>query len=450
MSRLVNIDDRAWTSAGLHRWLSGRHDLPAARLVQSPAPLRWVAVSLATLLPTLILLAALLPWQQAGLGTGKVIAYAPEERTQVVEATINGRIAEWLVKEGAQVEQGTPLVQLADNDAIRLDRLQRTAEAGSRQLDTLDDQLLTYQIALEAAEAERNQQVAEIQAKIAGLQRKRTGVEAEVEVERLQSDRLATLADDGISSRREADVARLKVAKAEADLLALDREIAATRASRDKAGAAGDAKVASARASLQSARAKLAEQEQKQLSMEGAVDRQQAQLVRAPRAGTVLRLYGGPGGAQVKAGDPLLTLVPDATARAVELWVLGNDMPLVTEGSEVRLLFEGWPALQFVGFPGADAGTYAGQVAFVDATDDGSGRFRVVVVPADDAPPWPDAQRLRQGVRAKGWFLFGQVSWGYEMWRRLNGFPPNPTNVQSGSKSVLPSFKKPRAPVELK
>ena len=81
----------------------------------------------------------------------------------------------------------------------------------------------------------------------------------------------------------------------------------------------------------------------------------------------------------------------------------------------------------------------------MDATDDGSGTFRVVIVPDPDQPPWPDGEALRQGVRAKGWVLLGQVSLGYELWRQLNGFPPLPP-VEKGSSPTLPSAKKPRAP----
>jgi len=40
------------------------------------------------------------------------------------------------------------------------------------------------------------------------------------------------------------------------------------------------------------------------------------------------------------------------------------------------------------------------------------------------ASPWPDRNYLRQGAQAKGWVLLREVSLGFEIWRRLNGFPP--------------------------
>ena len=131
-----------------------------------------------------------------------------------------------------------------------------------------------------------------------------------------------------------------------------------------------------------------------------------------------------PLGEIVKAGDPLLTLVPETMDRAVEIWVDGNDAPLIREGSTVRLQFEGWPAVQFVGWPSVAVGTFGGRVALIDATDDGQGKFRLLVVPDPAEPAWPDVRFLRQGVRAKGWVLMNRVSLGYEVWRQLNGFPP--------------------------
>ena len=61
--------------------------------------------------------------------------------------------------------------------------------------------------------------------------------------------------------------------------------------------------------------------------------------------------------------------------------------------------------------------------AAIDATDDGTGKFRVLVKPgAEDE--WPSERFLRQGVRANGWVMLSRVRLGYEIWRQLNGFPP--------------------------
>jgi pyruvate/2-oxoglutarate dehydrogenase complex dihydrolipoamide acyltransferase (E2) component len=183
------------------------------------------------------------------------------------------------------------------------------------------------------------------------------------------------------------------------------------------------AKVEDAKSSLQKAKADKAKAEGELAKIDVKLAQQSQMQVVAPRAGTVFRLAAKEGGEVVKQGDALAVLVPDVSTRAVELWVDGNDAPLITPGREVRIQFEGWPAVQFVGWPSVAVGTFGGQVAFVDATDNGKGQFRVVVTPLE-GEVWPDARYLRQGVRANGWVLLNQVKLGYELWRLFNGFPP--------------------------
>ncbi|MFM9117547.1 MAG: HlyD family efflux transporter periplasmic adaptor subunit, partial [Planctomycetota bacterium] len=162
----------------------------------------------------------------------------------------------------------------------------------------------------------------------------------------------------------------------------------------------------------------------KELSeIEGKQAQFESRVVVAPRDGIILRLMANDNADMLKEGDALFTIVPETQDRAVELWIDGNDMPLVTVNREVRLQFEGWPAIQFAaGWPGAAHGTFGGQVVAVDAADNGKGKFRVLVRPLDEEP-WPEAKLLRQGVRANGWVLLNEVSLGYEIWRQLNGFP---------------------------
>ena len=194
-------------------------------------------------------------------------------------------------------------------------------------------------------------------------------------------------------------------------------------ADRTRTDADTRAKIEDGRSAVQKAKADKAKAEGELAKIDVRLARQQTMRVVAPRPGTVFRLVAKQGGEMAKQGDQLAVLVPDTDARAVELWVDGNDAPLITEGRHVRLQFEGWPAVQFVGWPSVAVGTFGGTVAFVDATDNGSGQFRVVVVP-DGTEDWPEARYLRQGVRANGWVLLNQVSIGYELWRQFNGFPP--------------------------
>src|SRR3712207_3795282 len=40
-----------------------------------------------------------IPWQQTSQGSGRVIAYLPQERVQNVHAPVSGRINKWFVRE---------------------------------------------------------------------------------------------------------------------------------------------------------------------------------------------------------------------------------------------------------------------------------------------------------------------------------------------------------------
>jgi adhesin transport system membrane fusion protein len=72
-------------------------------------------------------------------------------------------------------------------------------------------------------------------------------------------------------------------------------------------------------------------------------------------------------------------------------------------------------------------------VLSIDATDDGAGRFRIVVAADPSDEPWPGPRFLRQGVRAKAWVLLRTVPIWQEAWRQLNGFPPVVADKEPGS-----------------
>jgi hypothetical protein len=182
-------------------------------------------------------------------------------------------------------------------------------------------------------------------------------------------------------------------------------------------------------------------------------------VVEAPRDGVIFRVNATEG-SFLSAGKPLATIVPETPAedRRVEIWMDGNDVPLirarevdpdgqmVSEGSSVRLQFEGWPAVQFVGWPSVARGTFGGEVVLIDPTDDGTGRFRVLVAPKPDVVrdgervDWPGPRWLRQGVKVRGWVLLNRVPLWYEIWRQLNGFPP--ALAETPTTTVMPDTEK--------
>lgn len=168
------------------------------------------------------------------------------------------------------------------------------------------------------------------------------------------------------------------------------------------------------------------------INAQTAVSRQQTQLLTAPRDGIILKIFGGDTSTFVKEGEVLVSFAPEAGQRATELFVNGLDAVLVSPGRDVRLSFEGWPSVQFSGWPSVAVGTFPGVVQFVDPAVSLNGRYRVVVA-EKPGQPWPDDRFLRLGGRAQGWVLLNEVKLGYEIWRQLNYFPPEPTPAVTGS-----------------
>jgi RND family efflux transporter MFP subunit len=164
--------------------------------------------------------------------------------------------------------------------------------------------------------------------------------------------------------------------------------------------------------------------------IEVRISRQLTQKIYAPVSGTILKVVAGQGGRVVKSGEMLATLIPETDSRVVELWVSGNDVPLIQVGSRVRLQFEGWPAVQFSGWPSLAIGTFEGAVKFIDPSDSNHGKFRVLVEPSVNSR-WPNGQYLRQGIRTLGWIQLGRVSLAFEIWRQINGFPPSVASKES-------------------
>lgn len=282
------------------------------------------------------------------------------------------------------------------------------------------------------------------------LKARTEGVRAKKGLEIARRDaNVGALGQSGASFERERAAAA--VAQARANLEVADRDILAARLNLARLASDTSAGLSRVDADVQSARESAAKNagdvRKVEIDLGNLGARTRQQIVRAPRAGRIVRLQAGGAGSTVKAGDVLATLAPQTADRVVELTVGANDAPLVQAGTPVRLQFAGWPAVQSAGVPALSVGTFGGRVAFVDPVDDGKGGFRVVVRPDRQRfpsgrmdGPWPDPARLRPGAPAFGWLMLREVPLGFELWRQLNGFPPQPSSPSS----------KPPGPIKLK
>jgi membrane fusion protein, adhesin transport system len=103
--------------------------------------------------------------------------------------------------------------------------------------------------------------------------------------------------------------------------------------------------------------------------------------------------------------------------------VKAMDVPLISKGRRVRIEFDGFPALQFSGWPSISVGTFGGTIEVIDYVNTKPGEFRILVIPDLKDIPWPKQVRMGSGI--KGWVMLDDVSVWYELWRQLNGFPPS-------------------------
>jgi len=429
-------------------WEADVH-LPVLHEVTTPRGHRTLSRLLVALVVWLLVVLAVTPWQQSADGEGKVIAFTPLERQQVIEAPIDGRVVQWHVREGSRVKAGEALVDIADNDPELMNRLRGERDTVKLSVALAKERVATLEGRIAMLEDMRRSAVAAAAARVRVASQRVKASEQALEASRAASgtsklnvERQRGLVKEGLVSNRAVELAELEftragtdVERASAAMLGARSEESAAQSERLRVESEREAAVEEARAALASAQSDIARATGELYRVEVRLSRQEAQSVVANRDGVVQRLLTVDGNQMVKSGDKLLILVPDTRDRAVEVWVSGNDAPLVSPGRRVRLQFEGWPALQFSGWPSVAVGTFGARVAFVDPSDDGKGKFRVVIVP-DEGEPWPDARYLRQGVRAHAWVLLDQVRLGYELWRQFNGFPPTVAQPVDGDEKA--------------
>ncbi|MFM7127807.1 MAG: HlyD family secretion protein, partial [bacterium] len=429
------VAERHPTTGGM---LDKASNLPALRLVQPPRRSRALARFLLMSLLLLPVGLALIPWRQTVSGMGKIVALDPTERPQMIESPVSGRITHWWVQEGDRVKAGEKLVEILDNDPNFMQRLMDQRTAISTKLKAYQEKISLNELQIKLLEQARDLSVSSYKSQLEAAEEKvqqagenLKAAQASLARDTSQVQRIRQLAKEGLASTRDLEVAERDFKSSQALVGADIEELQATQKARDAKKAdldriipAENAKIQDALGYLQASIAEVESTRKDLTELEVKIERQKTQLITAPKDGIVFRIVANQTlTGQVKEADPLIQFVPDSVHDVAEIFIDGNDTPLVQRGDPVRLQFEGWPAVQFVGWPSVAVGTYGGQVVLVDSTDSGQGKFRILVEPDPDDEPWPSNRFLRQGVKAKGFVLLREVRLGYEFWRRLNGFP---------------------------
>jgi multidrug resistance efflux pump len=421
------------------RSYSKRRGLPALKLVQSSYRAQRLAKGLLILLAVAIAAMTLAPWQQSAPGKGRVVAFVPQERQQTVTSNVKGvvaRVAEGVV-EGSRVRQGEVILEIQPQAANLVDQLRSQLldlkaklAAANAKADVYAQNSVDFAAARDFAVQAAQELVSAAEAKLLAKRESVPGYQAKELQARLNYERQKGLFEKGIKSaveveklKKDWDVARAELDSAEQEVIAAEKELAAKGQELEQKRREAQTKVDYALAMREDALGQAASAQKELRDVEIKLGELQRLTIEAPRDGVIFRMPVFERGQAIKEGDSLFTLIPDTSERAVELWVSGNDAPLIRPGDHVRLQFEGWPAVQFAGWPSVAVGTFGGQVASVDAADNGQGSFRILVK-SELENPWPSERYLRQGVRANGWVMLQEVRLGYEIWRQLNGFPP--------------------------
>lgn len=426
----------------------------SARMVNTPASMRYLSMALILTVFLGILGLAFVPWQQSVSGVGEVSTLNPMHRPQTVQAPIDARIEQWLVQEGQWVKKGQALLQLKEIkntylDETQLDKLQamRDAQAlqvksATLQLEALESQYAVIASSQGAVMGSATAKVQENKAKVSARVQSIQAAQKEFETATLFQKRTQKLYDEGLKSKRDLELAnnqwvnaQSKYQASQADLEGAKQATLGADFDRGKFRLELGAKLTEVNAKIAKAAQEHAKATAELLKLDNDLEnlrqRYAQRRISSPVTGRLVRtsVYGG--GQTVKEGDELAVVVPQAGDRMVTLFFSDVDAPLLSVGRLVRLQFAGFPAVQFSGWPKAALGTFAGRIQVIDAVDDGQNRFRVLVVPdfkaiqAKKEEPWPENEHLRYGTQALGWVMLDEVPLGYELWRRFNGFQLN-------------------------
>ncbi len=411
--------------------LTKKEDLETLRVLQTPKASKLLAKWVVGILALLFLI-MFLPWQQNIRGNGKVTALDPENRPQQVETVIAGRIEDWRVQEGQYVHRGDTIMRISEVkdkffDPEMLSRLKEQMNAKEASIEAKENKVQALENQIEALHNLLKFKLQQMNNKIKQAQIKVQEDSINYEIAKNQLDRFQVLYDSGNISLNKYQQYELKVVETQAkyqntqnnfaivlvDLSTLEAEMMdkISKAESDLAATISD--LNDAKGSLYKLRINYANMSK----------RNEQYTIIAPQDGHVVKALKTGIGETIKEGEPVVTVMPERPDIAVELYVKAMDVPLLEKAREVRLEFDGWPALQFAGWPNVAVGTFGGRIQVIDYVDSKNGTYRILVTPDPDQEPWPEQLRMGSGVY--GWAMLDEVPIWYEIWRQLNGFPPS-------------------------
>jgi multidrug resistance efflux pump len=387
-----------------------------------------------------------LPWTQNISGSGAVTTLKPDQRPQTIHSAIGGRIEKWYVKEGDYVKKGDTILfiseikedyfdpNLVGNTKNQVDAKKMALQSYGSKVTTLTSQINAIQnekqLKLQQAQNKIRQSLLKVKSDSMDLE----AVKTQIKIANTQYNRSITLNKEGLKPMTDVEEKRLKLQEVEAKiitqenkLLGSKNELINSRVEVNRIQAEYSEKVSKAESDQYTALSN-------QYDTEAQVNKLQNQYVnyqirnglyyiKAPQNGYINRAIQSGIGEIIKEGTQIVSIMPSKYDIAVETFVSPNDLPLVHKGEKVRIWFDGWPTVVFSGWPNLSYGTFGGKIVAVENFISANGKFRVLIAPDQEEEVWP--KQISIGSGAQTLALLDNVPIWFELWRTLNGFPPN-------------------------
>ncbi len=386
------------------------------------------------------------PWTQNISGQGNVTTLRPDQRPQTIQSPIPGRIDKWFVQEGDFVKKGDTVLEISEvkSDYFDPNLVARTGE----QIKSKSASVVSYSEKVKALErqvaalyTDQNLKIQQVKNKLmqSRLKVQSDSINLEAaktnkEIAKRQFDRIVTLQEEGLKAMRDVENKRLKLQETEAklisqrnNLLSSQNEVINAQVEISRVSATYADKISKAQSDKYTAQSSQFDTEAQVSKLENSFSnyeiRNMLRYVTAPQSGYINKAIRGGIGETFKEGERLVGIMPSQYDLAVETYVQPIDLPLLHIGEKVRIQFDGWPAIVFSGWPNVSYGTYGGEVVAIENFISPNGKYRVLLAPDKSDNTWPEA--IRVGSGAKTMALLEDVPIWFELWRKLNGFPPN-------------------------
>lgn len=387
-----------------------------------------------------------LPWTQNISGNGSLTTLRPSQRPQTLQSQIPGRIEQWFVQEGDFVKKGDTILKISevkseyfDPNLLSRTKEQIEANIGSSEAYSSKQKALSNQI--KALEQERllkrsqfENKVLQAALKVSNDSVKLIAANTNYTIALRQYERVRDLEQSGLKAVREVEDKRLKLQETEAKKIAQanDFENSKNQAlnialERLEVETSYMDKISKAQSELYTAKSNFYNAKEKGSKLSNTYSnyarRSDLMYITAPQDGYINKTIKGGIGETFKEGEKLLGIMPADYELAVETFVRPIDLPLLHLDEKVRVQFDGWPAIVFSGWPNVSYGTYGAKVVAIETFISDNGKYRVLLAPDPEDHNWPTAIRIGSGART--FALLEDVPIWFELWRQLNGFPPN-------------------------